>query len=148
MDAFNAQAGNENGTKVAMMLFSGPQYWSSYYRCLGQRLMPGEIVDMKVECGMDWVEHLTDDTSGAVVLIPSLVSTVGVDPCGIQVLRAPGPGALGKCKGDALRSVIRLPSVPSRRQQFLTVGMCMKRSAPKLAKEKCQPKGSNGTLDR
>merc|ERR1719343_1047457 len=50
-----------NGTvKVSMQVFSGPKTWEDYEKCTGE-LKEGETLDLKEECGIQWISHYTDD---------------------------------------------------------------------------------------
>jgi len=52
-----------NGTadaKVAVELFSGPKTWPDYQLCTGDS--NGTTVDMKTQCGIEWVSLFTNDS--------------------------------------------------------------------------------------
>lgn len=53
-----------NGTadaKVAIELFSGPKTWDNYQKCTGD--LKGTTIDMKEDCGIEWISHLTSNTA-------------------------------------------------------------------------------------
>jgi len=46
--------------RVAVELFSGPKDWDDYLGCTGGS--EGKTIDMKVQCGIEWVSHFSNDT--------------------------------------------------------------------------------------
>jgi len=46
--------------RVAVELFSGPKDWDDYLGCTGDS--NGKTIDMKVQCGIEWVSHFSNDT--------------------------------------------------------------------------------------
>lgn len=46
--------------KVSLQVFSGPRTWSNYLKCTDE-LPAGETIDMKSQCGIDWISHYQSD---------------------------------------------------------------------------------------
>jgi len=51
-----------NSAQVAFLLFSGPLTWRSYQKCTGQK-KDDTPVDMKEDCGMEWISHFTNNSA-------------------------------------------------------------------------------------
>mmetsp|Transcript_139239 Transcript_139239/g.445052 ORF Transcript_139239/g.445052 Transcript_139239/m.445052 type:complete len:850 (-) Transcript_139239:76-2625(-) len=52
--------GGEEEVKVALQLFSGPSTTENYKKCTGGG---GDTPKLKEDCGIQWVQHFTSDTS-------------------------------------------------------------------------------------
>lgn len=52
--------GDGDMVKVSLQLFSGPRTWADYEACTDE-LPEGETLDMKTQCGIQWVSHYTND---------------------------------------------------------------------------------------
>jgi len=63
--------GGKEGVQLAMMLYSGPGTWDGFKRCTRA---PGdsERVNMKDDCGIDWVSHFSDNPESVADKVPSL----------------------------------------------------------------------------
>lgn len=55
----NLEAGADM-VKVSLQVFSGPRTWSDYEKCTDE-LPEGETLDLKKQCGIQWLSHYTDD---------------------------------------------------------------------------------------
>jgi len=55
----NLQGGSD-AVKVSLQLFSGPKTWDDYEKCTDE-LPEGETLDIKEQCGIQWISHFTDD---------------------------------------------------------------------------------------
>jgi len=62
--------GGESHVKVSVILFGGPRYWSQYYACTGATA--GATPDLKIDCGIDIVQHFTADMQEASTVINKL----------------------------------------------------------------------------
>jgi len=64
--------GEGDRVRISFMVFSGPSTWDAYERCTGE-LGEGQTVDMKEDCGIDWVVHNYTDMMGLKDKIRELV---------------------------------------------------------------------------
>jgi len=55
----SALHGGKDNVMLSVILFSGPRTWSQYYSCTGTG--SGAPPDLKEDCGIDIVQHLTTD---------------------------------------------------------------------------------------
>jgi len=55
--------------EVALQVFSGPVYWSSYQKCIGA---VAEAPDMVKDCGIEWISHFTNDTTSLAKTVKKL----------------------------------------------------------------------------
>jgi len=53
--------GGSEFVKVSLQVFSGPKTWDDYEKCTDE-LPAGETLDLKQDCGIEWVSHYTTDT--------------------------------------------------------------------------------------
>jgi len=52
--------GGSDFVKVSLEVFSGPKTWDDYEKCTNE-LPAGETLDLKEQCGIEWVSHYTTD---------------------------------------------------------------------------------------
>jgi len=52
--------GGSDLVKVSLEVFSGPKTWEDYEKCTDE-LPAGETLDMKEQCGIEWISHYTTD---------------------------------------------------------------------------------------
>lgn len=52
--------GGSDFVKVSLEVFSGPKTWDDYEKCTDE-LPAGETLDLKEQCGIQWVSHYTTD---------------------------------------------------------------------------------------
>jgi len=68
----NNLQGGDDKVKVSLQLFSGPSTWSDYEKCTDE-LPAGETLDLKKQCGIEWVSHFTNDMGELVKDVKNLV---------------------------------------------------------------------------
>jgi len=61
--------GGDDFVKVGVLLFSGPKTWTDYYACTGTS---SSSVDLRAQCGLEWVSHLTTDIAPVVTAVNAL----------------------------------------------------------------------------
>jgi len=52
--------GGSDMVKVSLQLFSGPRTWEAYEKCTDE-LKEGETLDLKEDCGIQWISHFEND---------------------------------------------------------------------------------------
>lgn len=66
----NLQGGSDL-VKVSLQLFSGPKTWDDYEKCTDE-LPAGETLDLKEQCGIEWISHFTDNLGELVTKVENL----------------------------------------------------------------------------
>jgi len=67
----NNLKGGADGVRVSLQVFSGPRTWDDYEKCTDE-LPAGETLDMKAQCGIEWVSHFVDDMGALATKVESL----------------------------------------------------------------------------
>jgi hypothetical protein len=123
----HAMHGGEEHVKVSVILFSGPRTWRNYYRCTGASSRGG-APDLKKDCGIDIVQHLTSDMDAAAQVIKDLKWPAKTTLTSQALLTAQTELSLGRKEANSVVIVIT-DGRPLNRRRTTKVSREVRKSA-------------------
>merc|ERR1719487_383818 len=90
VDAFSVSGAKAN---MAVILYSGPRYWSGVYKCWGQN---SKAVDMEKDCKIKTITHFTSDMAAVKKKITDLTWPKGSTLTSLALMRAKAELNLGR----------------------------------------------------
>jgi len=90
--------------QVALLLFGGPHNMEDYYKCTGATPIGDDGLDMKTQCGMNWISHFTNATSTLKTTVAGMTWPQSTTMTSLALSQA--EGELYKGRNDAKSVVI------------------------------------------